>query len=263
MMISGSTLIRRMAICAGILFAAPIALDPGMEAARAAEAKPLGVVELFTSQGCNSCPPADAVLATLAKQNDLVALGYHIDYWDYLGWHDTMASPAFTARQYAYRNALGSSNVYTPQAVLNGRRDVNGSDHAAIMSHLSSMAAAGQGLAVPVSMNMNDPAKLVIDVGAGTKPANPVHLVLVYFEPRENVDITRGENRGRTIAYYNAVRDVDTIGMWEGKAVHVEIPTSELAEKKAGGCAVLLQEMLPGDRPGAILGAALLADGKS
>ena len=102
-----------------------------------AVAEPLGVVELFTSQGCNSCPPADAVLAKLAKRGDVVALGYHIDYWDYLGWRDTLASPAFTARQNAYRKTLGTTDVYTPQAVLNGRMDINGADGKRIIADLT------------------------------------------------------------------------------------------------------------------------------
>lgn len=242
----------RAALGAGLIMAAAAG------AARAAGPQPLGVVELFTSQGCNSCPPADAVLGALARQGDVVALAYHIDYWDYLGWRDTMASPAFTARQYAYRTALGTSNVYTPQAVLNGRRDINGADGSDIMSDLKAMAAKGKGLSVPVTMDDSDPTKLVIDVGAGTKPARPVHVVFVYFDPRKDVKISRGENRGRTIAYFNAVRDVETIGMWDGKAVHIEMPMSEMSVKNAGGCAVLLQEMVGKDHPGAILGAAIM-----
>jgi len=245
------------AFCAGLSLAAMAA------GARAAEQTPLGVVELFTSQGCNSCPPADAVLGTLARRGDVVALGFHIDYWNYLGWRDTMASPAFTARQYAYRAALGAPDVYTPQAVLNGRMDVNGSDGNAIMSDLKTLASDQKGLSVPVSLDESDPGKLKIDVGAGARPANPVHLVLVYFDPRTDVAITRGENRNRTIAYFNAVRDVETIGMWDGKALHVEMPVSALGEKHAGGCAVLLQESLSGDRPGAILGAAFMTQDHS
>lgn len=228
--------------------------------AQAAGSRPLGVVELFTSQGCNSCPPADAVLASLAHQGDVVALSYHIDYWDYLGWHDTMATPAFTARQYAYGATLGTSSVYTPQAVLNGRKDVNGSKGGTIMTDLKAMAAKGEGLTVPVSMDESDPTKLVIKVGAGAKPTNPVHVVFVYFDPKKRVAITRGENRGRTITYVNTVSDIETIGMWDGKDLRIEMPMSEMAQKKAAGCAVLIQEMVGGTHPGAILGAAFMTE---
>lgn len=230
-------------------------------AVRAAAAQPLGVVELFTSQGCNSCPPADAVLGSLAKRGDIVVLGFHIDYWDYLGWHDTMASPEFTARQYAYRAALGTSNVYTPQAVLNGRMDANGAEGETILSDLKTMQETGKGLSVTVSLDESEAGKLKIDVGAGEKPANPVSLVLVFFDPRKDVKIGRGENGGRTIAYFNAVRDVETIGMWDGKPLHVEMPVSTFAEKRAGGCAVLLQET-PGGNPGPVLGAAFMTEKK-
>jgi len=231
-------------------------------AAKGQPAQPLlGVVELFTSQGCNSCPPADAVLGSLAQRGDIIALAFHIDYWDYLGWHDTMASPQFTARQYAYRGALGTSNVYTPQAVLNGRMDANGAEGDTILDDLKAMRGEGKGLAVPVRLDESEAGKLKIDVGAGERPSGPVSLVLVFFDPRTDVNIGRGENGGRTIAYFNAVRDVETIGMWDGKPLHVEMPDSMFAQKRAGGCAVLLQET-PDGEPGPILGAALMTEKK-
>ena len=118
----------------------------GVAAPGADEQKPaklLGVVELFTSQGCNSCPPADAALAKLAARGDVVALGYHVDYWDYLGWSDTLGSKANTERQYAYARGLNRRGVYTPQAVINGRAHTNGGRYGEIVSTMRQDMAAG------------------------------------------------------------------------------------------------------------------------
>ncbi|PRD43489.1 hypothetical protein C5748_12190 [Phyllobacterium phragmitis] len=217
-----------------------------------------GVVELFTSQGCNSCPPADALLSDLAKRKDVVALAFHVDYWDYLGWRDTLASPENTARQTAYRNALKGSMIYTPQVILNGRVQINGNNAEGIRSGLARMSGGPGGLTVPVSITRPDGQRIVIEAGAGKKPATPVHLIVAYFDDKAIVPIRTGENSGRSIIYRNAVRDIETIGMWDGQPLRVEIPASELAKKKASGCAVLLQEVGDGNRLGAILGASML-----
>jgi hypothetical protein len=174
--------------------------------------RPAGVVELFTSQGCSSCPPADHVLDELASSGDVIALGYHVDYWDYLGWKDTLGSPENTKRQYQYGKSLGERSVYTPQAVINADAAPNQKGNA--------------------------------------------HLVLVYFDPQHPVIIQRGENRGKTINYANPVTDIQTAGMWHGKAASFEFPKSEILRK--GGCAVLLQSVRPGGLPGPILGAAMI-----
>ncbi|YBV95721.1 thioredoxin family protein [Phyllobacteriaceae bacterium JZ32] len=217
-----------------------------------------GVVELFTSQGCNSCPPADALLSDLAKRNDVVALAFHVDYWDYLGWRDTLASPENTGRQTAYRNAMKGSMIYTPQVILNGRVQVNGNDAAGIRAGLARMSDGPGGLTVPVSITRPDDKRIVIEAGAGPKPSTPVHLIIAYFDDAAIVPIRGGENNGRSIVYRNAVRDIETIGMWDGKPLRVEIPASELAKKKASGCAVLLQEVSGDDRLGPIWGASML-----
>ncbi|RCS25220.1 DUF1223 domain-containing protein [Phyllobacterium salinisoli] len=217
-----------------------------------------GVVELFTSQGCVSCPPADAVLSDLAKRSDIVALAFHVDYWDYLGWRDTLASPQNTARQTAYRNAMKGSMIYTPQVILNGRVQINGNDAAGIKSGLTRMAGGPGGLSVPVTITRANGERIVIEAGAGKKPSAPVHLIVAYFDDKAFVPIGKGENRGRSIVYRNAVRDMETIGMWDGKPLRVEIPASELAKKNASGCAVFLQEVSDGTRLGPILGASML-----
>jgi hypothetical protein len=218
--------------------------------------KPVGVVELFTSQGCSSCPPADAILQDLAKKGEVVALAYHVDYWDYLGWQDTLATPDNTARQYDYAKAFGVRSVYTPQAVINGRTHVNGSNRADIDSTLGGFAKSGEGLGVDIKV-MRAGDSVVIDAGEGADQQEG-QIVLVYYDPARPVVIDRGENKGETITYWNSVTAIQTAGMWHGAAARYEFPASEIAKKGAGGCAVLLQSTGKDGLPGPILGAALI-----
>lgn len=233
----------------------------GVSDAAADESKPvklLGVVELFTSQGCNSCPPADAALQKLAARGDVVALGYHVDYWDYLGWSDTLGSKANSERQYAYARGLKRRGVYTPQAVINGRAHTNGGHYREIVATMEQDMAAGRGPAVGLKLtDLGDRIHVEAD-GAKGADAGKVHIVLVYFRRHSDVAIERGENAGRTIGYVNAVVDYQTIGMWEGEPLTVDIPHSEFTAKNADGCAVLLQKATDGGHPGEIIGAAIL-----
>ena len=227
----------------------------GAASASAQEAGPAkGVVELFTSQGCASCPPADKALETLARENGVVALAYHVDYWNYLGWADTLASHENTERQYAYARMFGRNGVYTPQAVLNGREHINGADLAGIRTRIGRLAEEGKGLAVPVDMEIRND-ELRIRVGAGEGKAN---IVVAYFDRVRVIDIDKGENSGKRVHYWHAVTDMETIGMWEGKETNLVLPAAMLEKKKKSGCAVLLQRMPTADTPGAILGATLL-----
>lgn len=218
--------------------------------------KPAGVVELFTSQGCSSCPPADAIFEELAKEGDVIALAYHVDYWDYLGWQDTLASPDNTARQYDYAKSFGVRSVYTPQAVINGRTHVNGSSRSEISSTLGQFANSGKGLSVDLKV-MRAGDLVVIDAGEGTAQQEG-QIVLVYYDPARPVIIDRGENNGETITYWNSVSAIQTAGVWHGAAARYEFPASEIAKKGAGGCAVLLQSTGKDGLPGPILGAALI-----
>jgi hypothetical protein len=222
--------------------------------------KPSGVVELFTSQGCNSCPPADAVLAELAEAGNVVALGYHVDYWDYLGWKDTLGSPENTARQNQYGKSFGDRSVYTPQAVINGRTHVNGAKREAVAGAIAGLEKSGDGLTVDVTITRSGES-ILIDAEGAPDGTGDAHLVLVYFEPMKPVLVERGENKGRTITYANPVTSVQTAGIWHGKATRFELPQSEIAKK--GGCAVLLQSVSKDGLPGPIIGAAVISSPES
>lgn len=237
-----------LAIALPLLLATTGIAAPGM--AQADDLK--GVVELFTSQGCSSCPPADAELARLAEQEDVLALSYHVDYWNYRGWADTLSSAASTKRQYGYARTLRRKNVYTPQAVINGQDHVNGADGTAISATLNKLSAIGAGMTVEVSANM-DTEGLDISVGPGKGKAD---IIAIYFDEVTTVEIKRGENAGRTITYFHSVRDMETVGMWNGEAVSLKLPASVISAYPGRSCVILLQVVSKDGTPGRILGAA-------
>ena len=221
----------------------------GSSTALRAEGEVKGVVELFTSQGCSSCPPADKVFGEVIEQDGVVGLAWHVDYWDYLGWKDTFSSPAATERQRAYARGIGERGVYTPQIIVNG--DIvakNGSFRESIASALNG--------SLPVSLDAKvSDGSLLVTAGDGEGAAN---LVLVTYDSVQDVPIERGENAGTTVAYRHAVQDVQTIGMWKGKSLTVELPGSEYAPKKGQGCAIILQKISESGAPGSILGAVIV-----
>ena len=215
-----------------------------------APAPPRGVVELFTSPGCSSCPPADRLLGDLAKSPDLIALSFPVDYWDYIGWKDTLADPAFTARQKAYAAQRGDGQVYTPQAVIDGVAHVVGSDKMEISGALTSAAHRKGALTVPVSLSVAN-GKVAIDVGAAAADTpRKASVWLLDTIPSKTVSIGRGENTGKSVTYTNVVRKISKLGDWTGEPAHFEM-ASRLNQ---GGYVVLLQAGEPG--PGPILGAA-------
>lgn len=234
---------------------AGIALTSSLHAQELAKIK--GVVELFTSQGCASCPPADAAFRKLIGQGDVVALAYHVDYWNYLGWNDTMASKDNTARQYAYARTMGRSGVYTPQAIINGRDHISGADLNGINVKLDDFQHQGKGLTVAVNAAMKGD-ELEIKIGAGQGKAN---VVVAYFDKEQLVSPKGGENNGQQIAYLHAVSDVETVGMWDGKEMNVVLPANVLDKAGRRGLAVLLQSSTPSGDPAAIIGATVLTIG--
>lgn len=204
-----------------------------------ASARPV-VVELFTSQSCSSCPPAEALIGALAREGgDVLPLAYHVTYWNHLDWRDTYSLPAATERQNAYAARL-DGQVYTPQAVIDGQTGLVGSQEAAIRAAIAA-AKAKTGDAVPVSVTREGGLKVRLGAGSGSGT-----VTLVGFDPRHVTAVARGENAGRTIAQANVVRSVAGIGRWEGAAREWTLPwpVGEAA-------AVIVQ-----DASGRIIGAA-------
>jgi len=235
----------------GILSALAFLVVPAP--AIAAEAKT--VIELFTSQGCNSCPPADRLLGELAADDRLIALSLPVDYWDYLGWRDTLALHSHTIRQKAYAETRGDRQVYTPQVVINGVAQTIGSDRYAIEGAITKAQAKNK-LTVPVSLKLNA-THIEIEIGAGAALGSVASIWMIGVAQKTPVAITRGENRGKTITYHNAVRSWQRIGQWKGKSVRTTVPIVEIAGAGADAAVVFVQAgMVEG--PGPIRGAAML-----
>ena len=217
-----------------------------------AAATPLqAVVELFTSQGCSSCPPADEAMAELSARPGLIALTMPVDYWDYLGWKDTLAQPAFSARQRAYAKLRGDRQVYTPQMVVNGTKPCIGSDRVQVDRAIAITTAGQQGLPVSVRLSEEN-ALLAVDVeGTTIKPAG---VWVLPVTKSQTVQIGRGENKGRTITYTNVVRGMMRVGEWTGGKARFEVALA--TAKGEGDGYVVLVQTAEGSKPGAIVGAA-------
>jgi hypothetical protein len=237
---------------------AAIALGVLIAGGSSVRAETKAVMELFTSQGCSSCPPADKLLADYAERDDLLALSFNVDYWDMLGWKDTLASHDNTDRQRNYSLARGDGQVYTPQVVVNGRTHVVGSDRAGIDAAL---AERPDGLPIPINLALAGDS-VSVDIAAAAGPGMPhATLWLVMYDKAVDVEIQRGENTGKTVTYTNVVRKLRPIAMWKGEAMSVDLPKSEITLAKVGSCAVLLQSEKDGGLPGEILGAATIKAG--
>jgi hypothetical protein len=191
------------------------------------------VVELFTSQGCSSCPPADALLGTFAGRDDIIALTFNVDYWDYIGWKDTLADPDFAERQRGYVAAMGARRVYTPQMVIDGSVDVVGSDRSGLLRAIAEQAATPP--ALPVRLT-RESGKVVLRIGDG-QVARGATIWLMQYDNRQDVAIGRGENGGRTITYSNVVRELRKIGEWMGETVELTLGDGGGHD----GCVVLVQ----------------------
>ena len=247
------------AIAYRVMFICAAALALHGNASHAAELRePSGVVELFTSQGCSSCPPADRVLSELAKSDDVLALAWHVDYWDYLGWKDTFGSSLATQRQRAYAQSLGKRSVYTPQAIINGRSDVVGSRGNSVQQMLEEYTDGPNGITVPIQAEIADGMlKIRVDKTTASKGAT---LWMVYYDDSREVAIRRGENSGRTIRYHNIVRDIEMIGMIRDNSLQTEFALEDISGRGHDSCALILQQKSPRGTPGPIIGAAFLRD---
>src|SRR3569832_148818 len=222
----------------------------------AAAAEPRAVVELFTSQGCSSCPPADKVIGDLAKDPGVIALSMPIDYWDYLGWKDTLADSRFSARQKAYSLMRGDRDVYTPQAVVNGEAHVIGSDRGEIERAIEVTRESDGVMSVPVSMKLNG-KQITVSVAASNRPpaASHAEVWICSISKAVPISIGRGENRGRELTYYNVVRNVLKVGDWNGSPGSWTVPLENISREGIDAAAVFVQDGSR-DRPGPMLGAA-------
>jgi hypothetical protein len=220
--------------------------------ARAAE--PRAVLELFTSQGCSSCPPADRLVGQLVNDPSLIALSVPIDYWDYLGWRDTLANPAHSARQRAYARVRGDGQIYTPQIVVNGAADALGSDQGAIERAIVQTDHKSGVMALPVLLSVGDGA-LNVKLSSADKTQVPAEVWLCSLTKAVPVVIGRGENRGRTITYHNVVRKWLKLGNLTGEQSTWSVPLAQIKAEGIDAAAVMVQEGSR-DKPGIILGAA-------
>jgi hypothetical protein len=195
--------------------------------ATSALAEPRAVIELFTSQGCSSCPAADKLLGELSRDPSLVTMSLPVDYWDYLGWKDTLALHGHSDRQRAYAEARADREVYTPQVVVNGIVHVLGSDKAAIEKAIAQTRRNPAVLALPVTMSIGD-GKVTVNVPAAKDEHPSAEVWLCPVSSKVSVEIARGENRDHTLTYHNVVRRWVKLGDWNGKAQTFSVPLSEL-----------------------------------
>ncbi len=243
--------------CQSYLATLALALSVGCPSAMAAEGKQgqiRTVIELFTSQGCSSCPPADALLKTYTDKDGVLALSFNVDIWDSLGWKDTLATPQFTQRQRAYAQTRGDGQVYTPQTIVNGMTHAVGSDRAAIDGEIKTTGSQAKDMRVALAVAPEGDG-VVIEAPAWTAARSaPVTatLWLVKFTPRIEVAVKRGENSGRSISYHNVVRELVSVGSWRGETASVKLTRTKLEGCTPGTCAVLLQQ----GGTGSVLGAA-------
>ena len=237
------------------LVALPLALAASaMLTSAIASAEPRAVIELFTSQGCSSCPPADKLAGELARDPSLVVMSLPIDYWDYLGWKDTLAIPGHTNRQRAYSKSRGDREVYTPQVVVNGVAHVLGSDKSAIDSAIAKTRKQPGMLSLPIALSVAGD-QISVTVPAG-KDATKGEIWLCPITKTVPVTIGRGENSGNTITYYNVVRRWVKLGDWTGAARTFKVPLNDVTAAGGDAFAVVVQAGSK-ETPGGMLGASV------
>jgi hypothetical protein len=216
--------------------------------------QPKAVVELFTSQGCSSCPAADALFTELAKDPKLITLTLPVTYWDYLGWKDTLGQEAFSKRQKLYAKARGDGQIYTPQAVVNGAAHIVGSDRGGIDKLVKEQGKDG----FPVKIDLTE-ADGALRISLGTAPftgEKPAIVLLLQVSRTATVPIERGENSGKTVTYANVVRGISRIGEWNGAAATLTVPLETVRSAAKADSYVVLVQGDPYARQSAILGAA-------
>ena len=221
-----------------------------------ASAQTRAVLELFTSQGCSSCPPADKLLGELAADPNIVALSLPIDYWDYLGWKDTLADSRHTARQRAYSRVRGDHEVYTPQIVVNGSLHALGSDREAVEAAIAKSRENPTTLALPVTVSTAD-GHLAVGVPDGKNMRLPAEIWVAGLARAVTVAIKRGENKGKTITYHNVARRWLKVDDWKGTADTWTVSLADIDRGDSVNSAAVLVQSGTVEKPNAILGAAI------
>jgi len=245
----------RHIVVAGALICTGSMLPPPASAG-----EPRAVIELFTSQGCSSCPAADKVLGELARDPTLLTMSLPVDYWDYLGWKDTLALHGHSDRERAYADTRGDRAVFTPQVVVNGIVPVLGSDEAAIEKAIAQTRQSATPLTLPVTLTVAD-GKVSVTIPAANGEHGIAGIWLCPITGKVQVAIERGENRGHTLAYTNVVRRWVKLGEWNGKAQTFSVPVASLpnadySAQDIDRVAVIVQSG-PDAKPGLMLGAAV------
>ena len=236
------SLTRRRAL--GLALASPFIVRPALAATRPV------LVELFTSQGCSSCPPADKLAAELKNQPGVTVVSFNVDYWDYLGWRDTLAKPEYTTRQMDYAHARGDNDVYTPQMVFNGEAHAVGSNQSAVANSISKARQKPATVALQLSATEKE---LIVNLPKGDAGAEAT-LWILAVAPAVTVKIERGENTGKTITYHNVVRKLVPAGMWDGTATTLKFPRKGIMTPDCNCSIALLQQ----GKVGPVLGMAVL-----
>jgi hypothetical protein len=221
----------------------------------AVRAEPRAVIELFTSQGCSSCPAADKLAGELARDPSLVVMSLPVDYWDYLGWKDTLALPGHTNRQRAYSKSRGDREVYTPQVVVNGTVHVLGSDKYAIDHAITQTRKQEGTLALPVSLTVSG-EQISVSIPAAKGAVAKGEIWLCPITKDVPVNIGRGENSGHTVTYHNVVRRWIKLGEWTGVARTFTVPLRDMTGVGADAVAVVVQSGSK-EAPGNMLGATV------
>ena len=210
------------------------------------------VVELYTSQGCNTCPPADKLLGELKQRDDVLALSIHVNYWDYLGWADPFATQVGTDRQRNYARPLRQRYVYTPQMIVDGRAHVAGHKRAEVEG-LIAAAKARHGPDLALRFAENEDGEMTVSIPASDFRGE-AEVMMALYDDAHTTPIRRGENAGRTLTYSNVVRALVPIGTYRGEAIELELPMAADGDAARDGCAVLVQQA----GLGPILGAAAI-----
>jgi hypothetical protein len=214
-----------------------------VDTASAQTTQTMTVLELFTSQGCSSCPAADILFKAYVERPDVMALSFSVDYWDYLGWKDTLASPKFTNRQRVYGKSVSNGQIYTPQIVINGSRHVVGSSKSELEAAVAASRGSTEIQLVQADANVADGAiKLQLAGESGASPPAAGTVWLLTVRGQQTISVKRGENSGRTLNYYNSVRDVAQLGEWTGKSLTLRLPPGSPALGGDERYAVLIQK---------------------